>query len=108
MVIVFKLLGERAVLQDREQWCTTVVNSADPLITLSHRHFPYLRRHFCRGSITERGEGEGEKRREGIRARHRPSSLFFSINRLDFLSSFRFPHLHGFSSLFMVVPPCVV
>ena len=53
------------------------------------------------------GRGREEKRRE-TRARLRRSSPFLSKNWLGLLSSFRFPHLHGFSSLFMVVPPCVV
>ena len=58
-------------------------------------------------SRKERGEGEEEKGRE-TRARLRRSSPFLSKNWLGLLSSFRFPYLHGFSSLFMVVPPCVV
>jgi hypothetical protein len=58
---------------------------------------------------TERGEGEEEKRREGklghvVIDPHRSSPEtgwgFFPLSI--------FPHLGGFSSLFMVAPPCVV
>ena len=64
-------------------------------------------------SRKERGEGEEEKRREEkrreekrreTRASLRRSSPFLSKNRLELLSSFRFLHLYGFSTLFIVVP----
>ena len=55
------------------------------------------------------GEGEGEKRREG-RLGHAAIRRCCSPKKTGRISSplSVFPHLHGFSSLFMVVPPCVL
>ena len=57
---------------------------------------PPLRRHsLARKNREGRGRGREEKKRK-TRARLRRSSSFLSKNRLGFLSSFHFPHLHGF------------
>ena len=58
---------------------------------------------FRRGNKGEKGRGREGKLGHAVRR-----CCSSPKNRLGFLSSFRFSHLHGFSSLFMVVPPCVV
>ena len=101
---LFKLLDGRAHIQDHATVLALQYPFPKPKPVPSHP----LRCHPPdRKNREDRGGGREEKRRE-IRARLRRSSSFLSKNWLGFLSSFRFPHLHGLFSLFMVVPPCVV
>ena len=103
-LLFFKLLSGRA----HTTVTTCYSNPSPPLITLKHAPSPACA--ATKPFAVRTKKGRGRRRGEERGSRHAAVRRHCSPPKTGRIYSplSIFPHLHGFSSLFVVVPPCVL